>query len=243
MLPTEIRRLVESRKQVRQLMKQQDLTSDLYGQYDIRQRALKLTANSLYGCLGFNQSRFFARRLAALVTGKGREILMKTKDLVEAMNLNVIYGDTDSLMIATGCNDVDEVYRLGNKIKSDVSITLGLNLIMRKLLFFAHFIFCAFGYGSLHGSVASVLYKRAVRSWQQNISKCNMLMLTMCPVCFTSTAPAYVENSFMVFSFPVVYLEYWFFSALCFSLTSVNLGTLYSINSTTINTVKRSMKV
>ncbi|KAM4797513.1 LOW QUALITY PROTEIN: DNA polymerase alpha catalytic subunit-like [Urocitellus parryii] len=76
-LPREIRKLVERRKQVKQLMKQQDLNPDLVLQYDIQQKALKLTANSMYGCLAFSYSRFYAKPLAALVTYKGRERKLK----------------------------------------------------------------------------------------------------------------------------------------------------------------------
>ncbi|XP_077411185.1 DNA polymerase alpha catalytic subunit isoform X2 [Vanacampus margaritifer] len=120
-LPKEIRKLVERRKHVKQLMKQQDVNSDLYMQYDIRQKALKLTANSMYGCLGFSYSRFYAKPLAALVTHKGREILMHTKDMVQKMNLEVIYGDTDSIMINTNSRSMEEVYKLGNKVKAEVN--------------------------------------------------------------------------------------------------------------------------
>ncbi|XP_077199119.1 DNA polymerase alpha catalytic subunit isoform X2 [Paroedura picta] len=120
-LPKEIRKLVERRRQVKQLMKQPDLNSDLYLQYDIRQKALKLTANSMYGCLGFSYSRFYAKPLAALVTFKGREILMHTKEMVQKMNLEVIYGDTDSIMINTNISNLEEVFKLGNKIKSEVN--------------------------------------------------------------------------------------------------------------------------
>lgn len=120
-LPKEIRKLVERRKQVKQLMKQQDINPDLYLQYDIRQKALKLTANSMYGCLGFSYSRFYAKPLAALVTHKGREILMHTKDMVQKMNLEVIYGDTDSIMINTNSKSLEEVFKLGNKVKAEVN--------------------------------------------------------------------------------------------------------------------------
>jgi DNA polymerase alpha subunit A len=67
-LPEEIRKLVESRRQVKGLMKG-EVSADMMRQYDIRQKALKLTANSMYGCLGFRNSRFYAKELAALITG------------------------------------------------------------------------------------------------------------------------------------------------------------------------------
>ncbi len=73
-LPSEIRVLVDRRRQVKQLMKGAQSNPELYMQYDIRQKALKLTANSMYGCLGFANSRFYAKPLAALITGKGREV-------------------------------------------------------------------------------------------------------------------------------------------------------------------------
>ncbi|CAG2165802.1 unnamed protein product [Oppiella nova] len=120
-LPNEIKKLVESRREVKKLMCNPDLTPDLKQQYDIRQKALKLTANSMYGCLGFSYSRFYAKPLAALVTFKGREILMNTKQLVEKIGLEVIYGDTDSIMILTNCTNYNEVKTVGNKVQIEVN--------------------------------------------------------------------------------------------------------------------------
>ncbi|XP_967510.2 DNA polymerase alpha catalytic subunit [Tribolium castaneum] len=120
-LPTEIKKLVESRRAVKKLMKSADLSPDQRMQYDIRQMALKLTANSMYGCLGFANSRFYAKNLAALITHKGREILTNTKEVVERLNFEVIYGDTDSLMINTNLVDFDQVAQIGTKIKQEIN--------------------------------------------------------------------------------------------------------------------------
>lgn len=56
-LPIEIRKLVDSRKQVKSLMNAAGVSQDQKMLYHIRQMALKLTANSMYGCLGFSHSR------------------------------------------------------------------------------------------------------------------------------------------------------------------------------------------
>ena len=121
-LPAQIKKLVDSRRDVKKLLKSdQNLSEAQKSQLNIRQLALKLTANSMYGCLGFSYSRFFAKHLAALVTSKGREILLNTKDLIQKMNLDVIYGDTDSVMVNTNSNDYEEVFKLGREVKQAVN--------------------------------------------------------------------------------------------------------------------------
>ncbi|CAM9549186.1 unnamed protein product [Ectocarpus fasciculatus] len=138
-LPRVIKTLVDRRKQVKDLLKNARDPA-LKQQLDIRQKALKLTANSMYGCLGFSFSRFYARPIAAMVTAKGREALQRTVDQAENhMNLDVIYGDTDSVMINTNSTDLPHVRQLGLKVKQEVnklykSLELDIDGIFKSML-------------------------------------------------------------------------------------------------------------
>ncbi|EFX03107.1 DNA polymerase alpha catalytic [Grosmannia clavigera kw1407] len=120
-LPRLIATLVSRRRQVKSLMKDKTATAEELATWDIKQLALKLTANSMYGCLGYTQSRFYARPLAVLVTYKGREILRSTKELAESMSLQVIYGDTDSVMINANVDNVADAMRVGQEFKRTVN--------------------------------------------------------------------------------------------------------------------------
>jgi DNA polymerase alpha subunit A len=92
---------------------------------DIKQKAFKLTANSMYGCLGFSHSRFYAQPIAAMVTSMGRQTLQKTVDIAQSsVGLEVIYGDTDSIMINTRISDTNSlanVRKLGEQVKKEVN--------------------------------------------------------------------------------------------------------------------------
>jgi DNA polymerase alpha subunit A len=120
-LPNVLRNLVMKRRMVKQQMKSEK-DPVKYQQLNIRQTALKLTANSMYGCLGFSSSRFHAQAIAALITRTGRETLLKTKEIAEnKLGFSVIYGDTDSIMINTGTTQVKEAIEMGQKLKYETN--------------------------------------------------------------------------------------------------------------------------
>lgn len=97
----------------------------------------------MYGCLGFSNSRFFAQPIAALVTAKGRDTLQRTVDIAQnEIGVEVIYGDTDSIMINTRLaaeTDLPQVWQLGERIKKDVNrhyrtLELEIDGVFRSML-------------------------------------------------------------------------------------------------------------
>lgn len=62
-------------------------------------QAVKIIMNSFYGVLGSSGCRFYDPKLTSSITKRGHEIIIKTRELIEAQGFKVIYGDTDSVFV------------------------------------------------------------------------------------------------------------------------------------------------
>jgi len=138
-LPKVIGVLLTRRKTVKGLLKSAKDESNKK-RYDIQQKALKLVANSMYGCLGFEHSRFYCSPIAALITALGRESLMKASEMASTIaNLKVIYGDTDSIFIYTDTDNLIQARNYGKEVKKKVNKTykkmyLEIDYLFSKML-------------------------------------------------------------------------------------------------------------
>ena len=95
-----------------------------------RQLALKISANSVYGLTGATVGKLPCLPIASSTTSYGRQMIEKTKEEVQAKytiangyshDAQVIYGDTDSVMVKFGVKDLAEAMKLGEEAAAYVS--------------------------------------------------------------------------------------------------------------------------
>ena len=91
--------LLERRNDKKAQRDAQDPDSDQYDVYDRQQRALKVIMNTLYGVLSWSRFRLYDQDVAAAVTATGRECIGFTDDVVHDEGFEVLYGDTDSVLL------------------------------------------------------------------------------------------------------------------------------------------------
>ncbi|ETW78956.1 hypothetical protein HETIRDRAFT_155985 [Heterobasidion irregulare TC 32-1] len=123
LLPTVLEDLIGARKRAKADLKKE---TDPFKRavLDGRQLALKISANSVYGFTGATVGKLPCLPISSSVTSYGRQMIEKTKSEVEAEycianghthNAEVIYGDTDSVMVRFGPNDLEKVMALGSE--------------------------------------------------------------------------------------------------------------------------------
>lgn len=129
LLPEILENLLSARKKAKDDLKKE---TDSFKKkvLDGRQLALKISANSVYGFTGAQVGKLPCLPISQSVTAFGRMMIERTKELVELKytvengyktNAQVIYGDTDSVMVKFGVESVAESMELGKEAASYVS--------------------------------------------------------------------------------------------------------------------------
>ncbi|KAH8116379.1 DNA polymerase family B-domain-containing protein [Phellopilus nigrolimitatus] len=123
LLPSVLEDLIGARKRAKADLKKE---TDPFRRavLDGRQLALKISANSVYGFTGATIGKLPCLPISSSVTAYGRQMIEKTKQEVEAEyciangrehNAEVIYGDTDSVMVKFGPPDLATVMQMGSE--------------------------------------------------------------------------------------------------------------------------------
>jgi len=98
-LPQVLEELLEERFQVKDEMEETKQGSRAWQDLNVRQESLKLLLNSAYGYTGYSGARWYCRECAEAITHLGRDYIHKTIEKAEESGLNVIYSDTDSVLV------------------------------------------------------------------------------------------------------------------------------------------------
>ncbi|WP_424008268.1 DNA polymerase domain-containing protein [Haloferax denitrificans] len=81
-----------------------------------RNGKFQFVGQSLYGVLGWDRFRLYDKEMGAAVTATGREVIDYTDEVVTNEGYEVVYGDTDSVMLQLGDISPDEV-------RDDIEVT------------------------------------------------------------------------------------------------------------------------
>ncbi len=108
---------------------------------DAKQYALKIMANAFYGYTGYLRARLYTLDIANSITGCGRFLINKTKEVVEQVpDCEVVYGDTDSIMVKVKTDNLDNAFLIGKKLEElvnkemDGKVQMKIEYIFKTLL-------------------------------------------------------------------------------------------------------------
>jgi len=115
-VPQIVKYLLETRSKIKKEMeKEKDPERKRY--LYAKQYAFKTVANAFYGHLGYIRAKLYVVDTANAITGTGRDIIQKTKEIVETKSsYKVIYADTDSVMVGLKTEDVKEAFKIGKDL-------------------------------------------------------------------------------------------------------------------------------
>jgi len=134
-----LRTLIERRMEIKRRMKELDPNSHEYKILDIKQSALKVLINSIYGYTGWTLARWYCRECAEATTAWGRHCIKRSVKIAKDMGFEVLYGDTDSLFIKKDELSLEELekeaLKLIDRLSKELPVQIEIDEYYRTIFF------------------------------------------------------------------------------------------------------------
>jgi DNA polymerase, archaea type len=119
-IPQLLEQLILRRSDVKKMIKESKSRKEDTKMLEARSYALKLLANSFYGYLGFFGARWYCIECARSTTAYARNYIKDTIKKAEERNFEIVYGDTDSLFILLGDQQIENAMEFMDEINSSL---------------------------------------------------------------------------------------------------------------------------
>ncbi len=124
--------LINVRGAIRQRMKNLNPKTVEYCVLDARQKAVKIITNAAYGYAGWVGAKWYIKPVAEAASAWGRHIILTASQMAEKAEIEVIYGDTDSLFLKY---NKAKVAKLEDEIKSELKLDVEVGEVYRRVFF------------------------------------------------------------------------------------------------------------
>ena len=101
-----------------------------YQVLDARQKAVKIITNAAYGYAGWVGARWYIKPVAEAASAWGRHIILTASRMAEKADIQVIYGDTDSLFINY---EKAKVQKLQQDIKAEFKLDVEIGEVYIRI--------------------------------------------------------------------------------------------------------------
>jgi DNA polymerase I len=133
LIPEILERLMITRDSYKAMMKNEN-NPDKKRYFNSMQGQVKILMNSFYGVFASSFYRFTDQNIGSSITAFARETIKKIINDLGNMGIQVVYGDTDSVFIKTGKNNVEEALKLATDLKDKISGELGIQLEVERII-------------------------------------------------------------------------------------------------------------
>jgi DNA polymerase elongation subunit (family B) len=133
-LPSIVQELVTNRVQIKQILKTQYSDSLLYSHCEARLDVLKQILVCLYGTSGSIWNRYSNVRVFEEINKHARQILLKTKDIVQEAGFELIYADTDAVFLKKKDATKEDFEEIKNVIAKETGLDLTLEFYYKYLV-------------------------------------------------------------------------------------------------------------